>query len=585
MTHARRPRFLPLFLLALSSAAGGAAAGQRTPAGPPPGNAASLDFLAIAPDGLPVADLKADEVSLRIDGRARPIRSLQFVRIPAAVGPAEPDPELPAPFGSNLPDATGTRAMVLVVDDDSFRVGMERPLREATEFFLGSLAPSDRVALVTMPYGGTKVSLTTDHAKVKAAVAQVIGQAPQRESASDHACRSRRTLESLIGLLEGFSDAAPPVVLFFSAGLSGPTDSEIRSPRVMTGGQTIGMCDVPRDLFQQVGHAAAAAGARMYVIQPTSVASQVEGLEHVAGVTGGTMMHLGGSETNALSRVARETSGHYVAEFDVEPALRNGIPHRLELRVSRPAVAVRVRPSLTLPRATPSRALSPHDLLRQPKVFRDLRLRVSGFASREAGQKTVRVVVVGEAADGDVKIAGAAAGLFDQNGRLAGQWTARPEELSGPLVIGALAVAPGVYRLRLAATDANGRMGTADYDIEAQLTDAGPLKLSSLALGISRGSFSPRLQFTTEPVALAHVEIYGGTAGQPVSATFELARTPNGPALVSVPGALGALGDHHSASGAIPVGALPAGDYVVRAIVGVQGQPAGRVMRTLRKGK
>jgi hypothetical protein len=226
--------------------------------------------------------------------------------------------------------------------------------------------------------------------------------------------------------------------------------------------------------------------------------------------------------------------------------------------------------------------MSPRDLLRQASVFRDLPLRVSGFASQEPGQKTIRVVMVGES-PGSSKVSAAAAGLFDEKGRLVGQWTARPEELSSGLILGALAVPAGSYRLRLAATDAEGRTGTADYDLEAQLTDAGPLKLSSLALGISRGSFVPKLQFAAEPVALAHVEIYGGKAGLPVTATFDVSRTVNGPALVAVPGALGAVGDHHGASGAIPIGALPPGDYVVRAVIGVEGQPAGRVVRTLRK--
>ena len=36
--------------------------------------------------------------------------------------------------------------------------------------------------------------------------------------------------------------------------------------------------------------------------------------------------------------------------------------------------------------------------------------------------------------------------------------------------------------------------------------------------------------------------------------------------------------------GAVPIAALPPGDYVVRAIVSVDGRPVGRVLRTLRKG-
>jgi hypothetical protein len=36
-------------------------------------------------------------------------------------------------------------------------------------------------------------------------------------------------------------------------------------------------------------------------------------------------------------------------------------------------------------------------------------------------------------------------------------------------------------------------------------------------------------------------------------------------------------------TGTIPVGALKPGDYVIRAVVTVEGQGSGRVIRTLRK--
>ena len=82
---------------------------------------------------------------------------------------------------------------------------------------------------------------------------------------------------------------------------------------------------------------------------------------------------------------------------------------------------------------------------------------------------------------------------------------------------------------------------------------------------------------------LAYVDIYGGKPGEQVTATFELARSLNGPAILTVPGTLAAAGDHHSATAAVPIGALTPGDYIVRATVGIAGQPATRVERTLRK--
>jgi hypothetical protein len=93
----------------------------------------------------------------------------------------------------------------------------------------------------------------------------------------------------------------------------------------------------------------------------------------------------------------------------------------------------------------------------------------------------------------------------------------------------------------------------------------------------------PRLQFGKEPVALATVELSGQATGT-ITIGLEVARTLDGPALVSTPLAVERLGDdHYAATGAAPIGALPPGDYVVRAVVTVEGQPSVRVTRTLRK--
>jgi hypothetical protein len=64
----------------------------------------------------------------------------------------------------------------------------------------------------------------------------------------------------------------------------------------------------------------------------------------------------------------------------------------------------------------------------------------------------------------------------------------------------------------------------------------------------------------------------------------EVAQTLNGPAVVSVPLVVQPSGDNRfAAMGSVAVGALPPGDYIVRAIVGTEGHPPTRVVRTMRK--
>jgi hypothetical protein len=122
--------------------------------------------------------------------------------------------------------------------------------------------------------------------------------------------------------------------------------------------------------------------------------------------------------------------------------------------------------------------------------------------------------------------------------------------------------------------------------VDALLEPAGPLKLSALMLGTLRnGGMSPALEFTSEPTAIASLDIYGSTEGKPIAAILEVAESVNGPALLTFPVQIAATRepDVVSATASIPIGSLTAGDYVVRVTVNLLNAPQGRVVRTLRK--
>src|SRR5688572_4207560 len=158
----------------------------------------AVDFMALSPDGAPVTDLKPEDVTLRVDGRTRLLRSLQWIQV---AGPGAPATDwIPPPFGSNTASDAG-RGIIIVLDDESLTTGREAPLRSAVRRFLSALTPRDRVALVTMPYGGLRVDFTNEHDRVAQSLATITGQASRGETGSDAACRTRRTLESLVGLL------------------------------------------------------------------------------------------------------------------------------------------------------------------------------------------------------------------------------------------------------------------------------------------------------------------------------------------------------------------------------------------------
>jgi hypothetical protein len=388
--------------------------------------------------------------------------------------------------------------------------------------------------------------------------------------------------------------------MFFTTGLSGPRRD---APITLAPGR----CELRVEKFQEVGFAAIGARAQFYVIQPDDPAlklgpqateniagagflgsdNQYEGIEHLSGVTAARRLHLGTAGDDTLNRIVRETSGYYLVSFVPDRAERNGQRHRLDISASRPGTLIRARPELVIARADARgrQPNTPQNMLREPKVFRELPMRAVGFVSRDPSGN-LKVIAMAEAIDPDTELRSATAGLFDANGRLSAQSTADAAALSATPVITGLVAKPGAYRLRVAATDASGRAGTADYDLEAELAPAGPLTLSSMMVGLSRGGgFSPRLQFGSEPVALAYLEIYGPTSGAPVSIALEIATSPNGPAKLSIPGAVAETRstDRRLATAAIPIGGLPPGDYVIRAVVSLPGQPSGRVVRTIRK--
>ena len=318
--------------VALASVVLAPAAQQQTP---PPRFTSGVelvpvDFYAVTSDGQPIPDLKPEEVTIKIGGRPRTIRSMQWIQVDDAIvaAPVQRVVLPPAPFGSNAATDAG-RGILIVLDNESLKTGREAPLRAAVHKFLMSLAPRDRVALVTMPYGGLKVDFTREHDRVSQAFSQIVGQADRNETGRDAACRTRRTLEALVGLLDGLSSPdAPTTVMFITSGLSGPRRD---APMSMAPGQ----CELRIELFQQVGISAAGARAHFYVVQPedpnpssvlwreniagagyTGSDNPFEGIEHLSGATGARRLHLATQGPETLLRVMRETTGYYLAGIE-----------------------------------------------------------------------------------------------------------------------------------------------------------------------------------------------------------------------------------------------------------------------------
>lgn len=216
--------------------------------------APSVDFIVTMSDGTPVTDVKTEELSIRIDGRLRRIKSSRLVSVSEIPNANTSNTSLPSPFGTNALTSDG-RSLVIAIDEDSFRTGREQALRESVDGLISRLGPADRVLVVTMPFGSVKIPFTTDHARVKRFIGTFTGQQPRNETGSEMACRTRRVLEATAGFLGllGFAQG-PTSVVFFTGGMAAP-----RRDAVLT--MAPGMCELSTELFNRLGRTAGAARA------------------------------------------------------------------------------------------------------------------------------------------------------------------------------------------------------------------------------------------------------------------------------------------------------------------------------------
>jgi hypothetical protein len=366
-----------------------------------------------------------------------------------------------------------------------------------------------------------------------------------------------------------------------------------------------GPCEIRSEHYQNVGLAAAQSRSHVFVVQPDNLvldpartvltnptASRFaaadedrHGLQSLAGTASGEFIAIVGPDDDALLNVARATAGYYIATFEPEAAERNAATHRLEVAVARDRVKVRARPEIIIPRAVaPPAASSATEMLRTPGAFRALPLRAVAYASALEKDK-VKVLAALEPVERGVRIVSAVFGLVDTRDKLVVQWTANARELASDPIVTAGEAKPGPYRLRVAAIDANGRQGTVEYELMATLVEAAPVTLSAMVLGTMTDGFTPKLVFGSDQSAVGYFEAYGAVpTADSVTARVEIAAGPEERALAAAAArVITAEPDLRRIVGAVPIAALPPGDYVLRAIVSVDGRPVGRVMRTLRK--
>ena len=108
------------------------------------------------------------------------------------------------------------------------------------------------------------------------------------------------------------------------------------------------------------------------------------------------MFRQSGAGTTIFTHIADAISAHYLLGFEPQAPERDGGQHKLAMRVSRPGVSVRVRPSFVIddPTRAPPPELALDTQLKKMDIRRDLPLHAVAYTFRDTSDPALRRIVV-----------------------------------------------------------------------------------------------------------------------------------------------------------------------------------------------
>jgi VWFA-related protein len=351
--------------------------------------------------------------------------------------------------------------------------------------------------------------------------------------------------------------------------------------------------------------AALAAEARVSVnvmmfAQPTGNASQSRlsetltedrdlretGLETLASRSRGSLFRVLTNPEYVFERLRNELSGHYLLGVEPLERDRDGRPHQIRVQVGRQKVEIRSRRQVQYTKATPknwSRDVMMARVLRSPAANTELPMRLSAYTFRDTVPNKVKVILAAEidpeAMDKELDLAIGFA-LFDEMGKpvLSGQerkiYSANADlPIRYELAVG---VDPGTYRVRLAAVDTAGKRGSVEREVAAFGMEnhefaIGDLILSAVRDGRGNDLRAPVVLQVADGQLGTYTELYTNKPGSldDAKVVFEIADSADGPTLQTIVAEFREGNDptRRQALAVVPVGALPPGRYIARAMI------------------
>jgi VWFA-related protein len=615
-----------------------AAAGQQQPTFRTGVDVITVDVGAVDSRGQPVTDLHAPEFTVKIDGQPRRVVSADLIKYkytadPVVRRPEQKQQQFETLYTTNITEPEG-RMIMIAVDQMNIRPGAARPILESAARNLDKLNPAERVEFVSIPEPGDVVDFTGDRQRVRLAMETVIGTQSRfggrrniglieaidiaqkgderrMQEVTNRECRGlidmaleqcmrdivdesnsilwttrRDTEASLRGLREwlqhlGETEGQKTLILL-SEGLvtDSPTDLEDVVRAAMRGRVAINvlLMDVPRS------------DATQGPLPPTFTEDrelQIRGLNDLAALSRGSIFQIVGTADRAFDRLASEISAYYLLSVEQAPSDNDGRNHRIDVSVQRRGVTLRSRQAFVLDptggRRKPDDSLV--ESLRSPLAVAGVPLRLSTFIyqDQEGGGK-VRVVLAADVGQAGTPPADYTMGFIvvDDQGKVVASRSSKmklepPEGRTNASLsyLDSVSVEPGVYEVRLAAVDADGRHGSVVRDVNAWKMAGEEFTYADLVVNHA-ATASSGLRPDVEPHVdadgvAAYMELYAASEDtfKDVKVSFEIADDDSAPALLTMPVDLrpGARPTWRNALGFIGAEPLPAGTYVARARV------------------
>jgi hypothetical protein len=265
-----------------------------------------LDFIATGQDGHAVTNLAMADITLKVGGKQRPVRSLELV-IPAETG-----------------------RTILLLADEATLYAMEPAAKEAIAKLVASLKPNDRVGYFSARSGRLTPPSTEHEPVTRAADAMVTGPGVLQTCLSD----MLRTIENLTrSLPRGRSSTL--VVLSRGIGYD-PT----------FGTSEAAGCTPRAEMMRPVGETISAAQINVHLVTVDET-NRSWGLDTIASNTGSLTGLVSWANTDTLARAVGTPASYYRATFAAD-ATAPSRPQRVDLRVHRPKVSIRTSPAIQI---------------------------------------------------------------------------------------------------------------------------------------------------------------------------------------------------------------------------------------------